>query len=165
MLGNGQAALGVLSGRRLTISDMKADDVDTAASTEWDDIVAEHSARVYRLAYRLTGNPHDAADLTQDVFVRAWQKPSTGELVTVRLYQFASPEGARSYADKVITAMIAARRRRLGDGTEVDEDCTRRRSLDLLTMLSRPSGALVELDVRMVWLICVMHERAPVATR
>jgi RNA polymerase sigma factor (sigma-70 family) len=72
MLGNGQPALGVLSGRRPTISDMKADDVDTAASTEWDDIVAEHSARVYRLAYRLTGNRQDAEDLTQDVFIRVF---------------------------------------------------------------------------------------------
>ena len=40
---------------------------------EWDDIVAEHSARVYRLAYRLTGNRHDAEDLTQDVFVRVFR--------------------------------------------------------------------------------------------
>ena len=74
MLGNGQPALGVLSGRRSTISGMKADDVDTTAtSTEWDDIVAEHSARVYRLAYRLTGNRQDAEDLTQDVFIRVFR--------------------------------------------------------------------------------------------
>ncbi|MGZ6878223.1 MAG: sigma factor, partial [Nocardioidaceae bacterium] len=32
----------------------------------WDDVVRTHSTRVYRLAYRLTGNPHDAEDLTQD---------------------------------------------------------------------------------------------------
>jgi Sigma-70 region 2 len=31
----------------------------------WEDIVRAHSARVYRLAYRLTGNQHDAEDLTQ----------------------------------------------------------------------------------------------------
>jgi len=36
----------------------------------WEDIVRLHSARVYRLAYRLTGNRHDAADLTPEVFVR-----------------------------------------------------------------------------------------------
>src|SRR5260370_34716750 len=29
----------------------------------WEDIVRTHSARVYRLAYRLTGNQHDAEDL------------------------------------------------------------------------------------------------------
>ncbi|MFS3129038.1 RNA polymerase sigma factor SigE [Nocardioides sp. Bht2] len=39
----------------------------------WDQIVAEHSDRVYRLAYRLTGNPADAEDLTQDVFVRVFR--------------------------------------------------------------------------------------------
>jgi RNA polymerase sigma-70 factor (ECF subfamily) len=39
----------------------------------WDEIVAQHSARVYRLAYRLTGNPHDAEDLTQEVFVRVFR--------------------------------------------------------------------------------------------
>ncbi len=33
----------------------------------------DHSARVFRLAYRLTGNPHDAEDLTQDVFVRVFR--------------------------------------------------------------------------------------------
>jgi len=35
--------------------------------------VRTHSARVYRLAYRLTGNPHDAEDLTQEVFVRVFR--------------------------------------------------------------------------------------------
>ncbi|MDO5499527.1 MAG: RNA polymerase sigma factor SigE [Propionibacteriaceae bacterium] len=39
----------------------------------WEDVVREHSARVYRLALRLTGNAHDAEDLTQDVFVRVFK--------------------------------------------------------------------------------------------
>ncbi|MDQ1650290.1 MAG: hypothetical protein QOG60_2347 [Frankiaceae bacterium] len=39
----------------------------------WDDVVRNHSARVFRLAYRLTGNRHDAEDLTQDVFVRVFR--------------------------------------------------------------------------------------------
>src|SRR6201985_507534 len=42
----------------------------------WDEIVRTHSARVYRLAYRLTGNPHDAEDLTQEVFVRVFRSLS-----------------------------------------------------------------------------------------
>jgi RNA polymerase sigma factor (sigma-70 family) len=43
----------------------------------WDEIVTEHSTRVYRLAYRLTGNPHDAEDLTQEVFVRVFRSLSS----------------------------------------------------------------------------------------
>lgn len=39
----------------------------------WEDVVRDHSARVYRLAYRLTGNTYDAEDLTQEVFVRVFR--------------------------------------------------------------------------------------------
>ena len=39
----------------------------------WEAVVRDHSARVYRLAYRLTGNSHDAEDLTQEVFVRVFR--------------------------------------------------------------------------------------------
>ena len=43
----------------------------------WEEIVDQHSERVYRLAYRLTGNRHDAEDLTQDVFVRVFRSLHT----------------------------------------------------------------------------------------
>ena len=39
----------------------------------WDDLVRQHSARVYRLAFRLTGNMHDGEDLSQEVFVRVFR--------------------------------------------------------------------------------------------
>ena len=39
----------------------------------WEEVVREHGGRVYRLAYRLTGNRHDAEDLTQEVFVRVFR--------------------------------------------------------------------------------------------
>lgn len=41
-------------------------------------------------------------------FIRAWQKPATSELVTVRLYQFADDAGAKSYAKRVTNAMSKA---------------------------------------------------------
>ena len=43
----------------------------------WEEIVRDHSARVYRLAYRLTGNKHDAEDLTQETFVRVFRSLHT----------------------------------------------------------------------------------------
>jgi RNA polymerase sigma-70 factor (ECF subfamily) len=39
----------------------------------WDDIVRQHADRVYRLAYRLSGNRSDAEDLTQETFVRVFR--------------------------------------------------------------------------------------------
>jgi RNA polymerase sigma factor (sigma-70 family) len=54
-------------------------DIDEMAETvpTWDEIVDRHSDQVYRLAYRLTGNPADAEDLTQDVFVRVFRSLDT----------------------------------------------------------------------------------------
>lgn len=59
----------------------------TAAPAEWvtpswDEVVTNHSAKVFRLAFRLTGNRYDAEDLTQEVFVRVFKslanfKPGT----------------------------------------------------------------------------------------
>ncbi|AJT41556.1 RNA polymerase sigma factor SigE [Psychromicrobium lacuslunae] len=39
----------------------------------WEEVVQNHSAKVFRLAYRLTGNKYDAEDLTQEVFVRVFR--------------------------------------------------------------------------------------------
>jgi RNA polymerase sigma-70 factor (ECF subfamily) len=51
--------------------------VDAAEVPSWEEVVEKHSARVYRLAYRLTGNGHDAEDLTQEVFVRVFRSLHT----------------------------------------------------------------------------------------
>jgi len=52
-------------------------DVQSWTPPTWEEIVQAHSARAYRLAYRLTGNQHDAEDLTQEVFVRVFRSLST----------------------------------------------------------------------------------------
>ncbi|HEX4703271.1 MAG TPA: RNA polymerase sigma factor SigE [Pseudonocardiaceae bacterium] len=49
------------------------DIVDCWAPPTWDDIVREHGDRVYRLAYRLAGNQHDAEDITQETFIRVFR--------------------------------------------------------------------------------------------
>jgi RNA polymerase sigma-70 factor (ECF subfamily) len=37
-------------------------------------LVERHSNYVYRLAYRMTGNPHDAEEIVQEAFLRGYQK-------------------------------------------------------------------------------------------
>lgn len=48
-------------------------EADAWQPPSWEEIVRDHSARVYRLSYRLTGNAHDAEDLTHDVFIRVFR--------------------------------------------------------------------------------------------
>lgn len=42
---------------------------EKSAMPSWDELVREHGDRVYRLAYRLSGDAQDAEDLTQDTFI------------------------------------------------------------------------------------------------
>ncbi|MCX6468563.1 RNA polymerase sigma factor SigE [Williamsia herbipolensis] len=49
---------------------------DGALMPSWDELVREHADRVYRLAYRLSGNQHDAEDLTQETFIRVFRSLS-----------------------------------------------------------------------------------------
>ena len=47
-------------------------DDGVGAMPSWDELVAEHADSVYRLAFRLAGNPQDAEDLTQETFMRVF---------------------------------------------------------------------------------------------
>lgn len=46
---------------------------DRAVMPSWDELVRQHADRVYRLAYRLSGNQQDAEDLTQETFIRVFR--------------------------------------------------------------------------------------------
>ena len=49
----------------------------TWVAPSWEQIVTEHSARVYRLAYRLSGDKADAEGLTQEAFIRVFRSLSS----------------------------------------------------------------------------------------
>ncbi len=46
-------------------------------SAAWEDLVRQHSRRVYGLCYRFTGRDSEAQDLTQDVFMRVFRSLAT----------------------------------------------------------------------------------------
>ncbi len=56
-----------------TVSDADVPAAEVWVAPTWEQVVREHSARVYRLAYRLSGNAQDAEDLTQETFVRVFR--------------------------------------------------------------------------------------------
>jgi RNA polymerase sigma-70 factor (ECF subfamily) len=67
-----------MSGRRARFpasSEVESVTVETQAwvPPTWDEVVREHADRVYRLAFRLSGNRADAEDLTQETFVRVFK--------------------------------------------------------------------------------------------
>jgi RNA polymerase sigma factor (sigma-70 family) len=55
------------------VADIPATEAPAWVTPTWEQVVREHSARVYRLAYRLSGNAQDAEDLTQDTFIRVFR--------------------------------------------------------------------------------------------
>jgi RNA polymerase sigma-70 factor (ECF subfamily) len=46
-------------------------------SSAWAELVSAQHRRVYGLCYRFTGNPADAEDLTQDVFLKIYSNLSS----------------------------------------------------------------------------------------
>jgi RNA polymerase sigma-70 factor (ECF subfamily) len=49
-------------------------------SSAWAELVREQHRRVYGLCYRFTGNPADAEDLTQDVFLKIYSNLGSFDL-------------------------------------------------------------------------------------
>src|SRR5439155_12009683 len=45
----------------------------TGDANAWEDLVRQHTRRVYGLCYRFTGRDSEAQDLTQDVFLRVFK--------------------------------------------------------------------------------------------
>jgi len=56
--------------------------------TTFHELYSRHAEDVYRFAHWLTGNPHDARDITSETFVRAWTAPEEPRMETVKAYLF-----------------------------------------------------------------------------
>ncbi|NNG34184.1 RNA polymerase sigma factor SigE [Nakamurella aerolata] len=58
---------------RTFVAESISTDQATWTPPAWESIVRDHGDRVYRLAYRLAGNQHDAEDITQETFIRVFR--------------------------------------------------------------------------------------------
>ncbi|MFT5223953.1 MAG: RNA polymerase sigma-70 factor (ECF subfamily) [Glaciecola sp.] len=54
-----------------------ADDLEALLELDpvptWEEVASKYGQKIYTMAYRLTGDPDEAKDLTQDVFVRVYR--------------------------------------------------------------------------------------------
>jgi RNA polymerase sigma-70 factor (ECF subfamily) len=67
-------------------------------------LVERHSRNVYRLAYRMTGNTHDAEEVVQEAFLRAYQK----------LHQFAGQANFGTWVYRIASNYAIDRMRQRG---------------------------------------------------
>jgi RNA polymerase sigma-70 factor (ECF subfamily) len=95
------------------------------------DVYDQHVDRIYRLALRMTGNVSMAEDLTQDIFVRAFD----------RMQQFRGDSALGTWLHRVAISVIlnAVKKREVTTAREV--------ALDATSPAASNSGA-IELDVR-----------------
>jgi len=57
-------------------------------ATTFHELYAKYAEDVYRFAHWLSGNPHDARDITSETFVRAWTAATEPRMETVKTYLF-----------------------------------------------------------------------------
>jgi RNA polymerase sigma-70 factor (ECF subfamily) len=79
---------------------------------DFNGLVAEHGAAIYRLAYRLVGDRHDAEDLVQDAFRSAWKSRNL----------FHADRGCRAWLAAILRRRVADHWRRHRPPTPVPED-------------------------------------------
>ncbi|WP_255574647.1 RNA polymerase sigma factor SigE [Austwickia sp. TVS 96-490-7B] len=136
-----------------------ADVADSWVAPTWEEVVRDHSARVYRLAYRLTGNPHDAEDLTHDVFVRVFRsldryQPGTFEgwlhRITTNLFLDRMRRKQRIRFDALAEESAARLPSRAPGPEQAYDDCTFdddvQRALDALAPEFRAAVVLCDIE-------------------
>jgi RNA polymerase sigma-70 factor (ECF subfamily) len=107
----------------------------TGDDTAWEQLVKEHTRRVYGLCYRFTGKDSEAQDLTQEVFLRVFRM----------LGSFRSSEGSFATWLARLTRNLLIdhyRRTRNDRSTDSIEDQLPRIEEGVTSSLGRPDRAL-----------------------
>ena len=76
-----------------------------------DELIEQHTPLLYRYAYRLTGNSHEAEDLTQQTYL----------LVQERGHQLRDVQALRSWLLTIVRNVFLKSRRHRGRGRSLDD--------------------------------------------
>ena len=82
------------------------------SQAEFNRLVADHGPALYRLAYRMLGDRHEAEDIVQDTYRSAWKSR--------RLFQ--SGRGERAWLAAILRRRVADRWRRRGPALRLAVD-------------------------------------------
>jgi RNA polymerase sigma-70 factor (ECF subfamily) len=69
---------------------------------EFNHLVSQHAAALYRLAFRMVGDPHEAEDVVQDTFRSAWKSRGRYEMT----------RGGRAWLTTILRRRVADRWRK-----------------------------------------------------
>lgn len=133
-------------------------------------LVRDHAGSVYNVAYRLTGDPHDAADLTQDVMLRALAnldryRPGTLDGWLYRITKNLFLDGVRRRRRVRFDPLPEGDERLPASSEPLPEDVVERHALE-----ARLEEALLQLpaDFRMAVVLCdvqgLSYEEVAIAT-
>jgi RNA polymerase sigma-70 factor (ECF subfamily) len=83
--GNGRETVSALSAQSPTLTSAEQDRITVQAALAGDqsafaDLVTRYQSAVYNMAYRMLGDPTEAEDAAQEVFVRAWNQLRTFQI-------------------------------------------------------------------------------------
>ena len=69
---------------------------------EFNQLVSQHAVALYRLAFRMVGDPHEAEDVVQDTFRSAWKSRS----------RYEAARGQRAWLTMILRRRVADRWRK-----------------------------------------------------
>lgn len=107
-------------GLRATEESRKADSESSTESSDVRELIVDNATRVYRFALRLSGDPNDAEDLTQETMLRAWRRKA----------RLRKPESARAWLFRITVNLWRDQLRRGRRSREQSDGATEHVSRD-----------------------------------